>query len=1002
MTIKVMSKNLKLKNNSELFDEVKSQEEIVHLYDRRTFLKLAGFTFAGAMVAGCQQGNVEKAIPYLIKPEEITPGLSYWYTTICSGCTANCGVLVKNRDGRPIKLEGNPDHPISKGGLCAVGQAMVLSLYDSKRLLNPLLQGKETDWETFDANLKSKLEEIKKSDGSVRFLSNTIISPTTNAAITKFLSQFKNSKHVVYDPLSNSAILDSHKVCFGTRVLPKFNFEKAEVIVSIDADFLATWISPVEFTNAYRSGRKLDGKNSKFSYHVQVESRVSLTGSNADKRISVSPNDYKDILLELINEVEKKAGVKKINIPIRSVLKTNFKTDLIDRLWKSKGKSLIICGLNDIQLQILTNYLNSLLENYGTTLNISFQSNQLNGNDKDLAELQNEVESGKVSALFIYGLNPAYDLPDAKTFSSKLNEIPVVVTFADRLNETAEVSNFICPEPHMLESWNDSEQIGGIISIQQPAIQPFGKVKSLTECLSSWSGQSQSSIEIIKEVWKKNYFKFQTKEKDFQKFWNEALQNGYAEYSSQKKNTPPFSISSLSFVKNDSNTNDSDFRLVLYPKLAILDGRHAHNPWLQELPDPVTKIVWDNYASVSQKTASEFNLLEGDVVYIQTSKGSLELPVHIQPGQHDKIVAVALGYGRKGTDRFTDIGPNWLEAKPTVEKGNLVGKNAFVFLKHVDGNVKYSGSTVKISKTGKKYLLASTQEHHSLQEPENVDVNKGKARPIVQKLSFEEYLNVPSSQNLRKAEHPSLWPEEHKYEGHHWGMSIDLSACTGCSACVVGCIAENNIPVVGKDEVHRNRELTWIRIDRYYDEENEDLSISHQPMLCHHCDNAPCETVCPVLATIHSEEGLNQQVYNRCVGTRYCSNNCPYKVRRFNWFDYDQGDDMHRLVLNPDVTVRERGIMEKCSFCIQRIQEAKIDAKSKGIDLKDGDIQPACQQSCPAQAITFGDMNESESLISKQMKDSRYYRVLDELGVRPSVGYLKYVKDRNEEEKVNG
>lgn len=1002
MTTKVMSKNLKLKTNSELFDESKSQEEIVHLYDRRTFLKLAGFTFAGTMVAGCQQGNVEKAIPYLIKPEEITPGLAYWYTTVCAGCTANCGVLVKNRDGRPIKLEGNPDHPISKGGLCAVGQAMVLSLYDSKRLINPLHQGIETDWDTFDANLIKNLEEIKKSNGSVRFLSNTITSPTTNAEIAKFLSQFKNSKHVVYDPLSNSAILDSHKVCFGTRVLPKFNFEKAEVIVSIDADFLATWISPVEYTNAYRSGRKLDGKKSKFSYHVQVESRVSLTGSNADKRISISPDDYKAILLKLINKIEKKAGVKSLTITSKSIFNSNFKTQLVNRLWKSKGKSLIVCGVNDLQLQILVNYLNSLLGNYGTTIDISSPSNQARSNDKDLTALQNEVESKKVSALIIYGLNPVYDLPNAKLFSNKLKEIPLVVTFADRLNETAELSSFVCPEPHMLESWNDSEQNGGIISIQQPAIKPFGQVRPLIEYLSSWSGQLQKPLDIIKEFWKNNYFTRQTREKDFQKFWNEALQNGYAKYSNPKKNTPSFSLSSLSFVKNDSISNDSDFRLVLYSKLAILDGRHAHNPWLQELPDPVTKIVWDNYASISQKTAKDYSLTEGDIISVQADEISLELPVHIQLGQNEKTIAVALGYGKKGTNRFTDIGPNWLEAKPTVEKGSFVGKNAFVFLKYKNENVKYSGSTVKISKTGKKYLLASTQEHHSLQEPENVDVNNGKARPIVQKLSLEEYLNIRSSQNLHKAEHPSLWPEEHKYDGHHWGMSIDLSACTGCSACIIGCIAENNIPVVGKDEVHRNRELTWIRIDRYYDEENGDFSISHQPMMCHHCDNAPCETVCPVLATIHSEEGLNQQVYNRCVGTRYCSNNCPYKVRRFNWFDYDQGDDMHRLVLNPDVTVRERGIMEKCSFCIQRIQEAKIDAKSKGIDLKDGDIQPACQQSCPAQAITFGDMNENESLISKQMKDSRYYRVLDELGVRPSVGYLKYVKDRNEEEKVNG
>jgi molybdopterin-containing oxidoreductase family iron-sulfur binding subunit len=990
-----------------------SQDEIVHLYDRRTFLKLAGFTFAGAMVVGCQQGNVEKAIPYLIKPDEITPGLAYWYTSVCNGCNANCGVLVKNRDGRPIKLEGNPDHPISRGGLCAVGQAMVLSLYDSKRLLNPVVQGKETDWQRFDAVLKNKIEEIKRNNGSVRFLTSTITSPTINASIKSFLSQFKDSKHIVYDPISNSAILDSHEVCFGSRVLPRYHFERAEVIVSIDADFLGTWISPVEFTNAYRSARKLNGKESKFAYHVQIESRVSLTGSNADKRLAVSPDDYKTILIELASEIEIKAGVKKLKVPINSILDPKLRVKLVNRLWSARSKSLIICGVNDIQLQILTNYLNSLLGNFGTTVDISLPSNQSNGSDKNLADLQNEIQSRKVDALFIYGLNPAYDLPNAKIFSSKLKEIPLVVTFADRLNETAEVSSFVCPEPHMLESWNDSELVSGVISIQQPAIKSFGQVKPLIECLSSWSGEPQKAVDLIKENWKSNYFNLQSKEKDFQKFWpatkrvvshkwDSALQHGFAEYSPVKEKFPSFNYSALNFIKINSAQSDSEFKLVLYPKIGILDGRHAHNPWLQELPDPVTKIVWDNYVSISQAIAEKLNLSEGDVVSIQTNKDSLELPIHIQPGQHDKTIAVALGYGRKGTDRFTNIGPNWLEARPTVEKGSLVGKNAFGLLEFENGNVKYSGIMVRVVKTEKKYLLASTQEHHSLQEPENVDVLNGKARPIVQKLTLEEYLLAPHSQNLHGEEHPSLWPEEHKYTGHHWGMTIDLSACTGCSACVIACIAENNIPVVGKDEVYRNRELTWIRIDRYYDEENGDLSISHQPMMCHHCDNAPCETVCPILATVHSEEGLNQQIYNRCVGTRYCSNNCPYKVRRFNWFDYEHQDEMQKLVLNPDVTVRERGIMEKCSFCIQRIQEVKIKAKIEEIELKDGDIKPACQQSCPAQAITFGDINNKESMILKQMKDTRYYQVLDELGIRPSVGYLKYVKDRNVEEKVNG
>jgi molybdopterin-containing oxidoreductase family iron-sulfur binding subunit len=429
----------------------------------------------------------------------------------------------------------------------------------------------------------------------------------------------------------------------------------------------------------------------------------------------------------------------------------------------------------------------------------------------------------------------------------------------------------------------------------------------------------------------------------------------------------------------------------------MLDGRHAHNPWLQELPDPVTKIVWDNYASVSPATAARLGLQESGVVRLEADGAGIELPVHVQPGQHDGAIAVALGYGRKGTDRFTRIGPQWFEAEPIVPPGGLVGKNAAPFLRFAGGALEYDNVPVTVTATGKSHPLVSTQEHHSLHVPEHLAPRNRERRPIVQETTLGEYTKDPSAGSFGRHEAVSLWPEEHTYDGSHWGMAIDLSACTGCSACLVGCMAENNIPVVGKDEVRRNREMTWIRIDRYYTEQDGRFSVAHQPMLCQHCGNAPCETVCPVLATVHSKEGLNQQVYNRCVGTRYCSNNCPYKVRRFNWFEYPHGDDLHRLVLNPDVTVRERGVMEKCSFCVQRIQEAKINAKKNGLPVKDGDIQPACQQSCPARAIVFGDMNNPESQLAQRMKDERFYRVLEETGVRPSVGYMTLVRDSGEE-----
>jgi len=395
-------------------------------------------------------------------------------------------------------------------------------------------------------------------------------------------------------------------------------------------------------------------------------------------------------------------------------------------------------------------------------------------------------------------------------------------------------------------------------------------------------------------------------------------------------------------------------------------------------------------------------VIDGDIVRIEAQGTSLVLPAHVQPGQHDAVIAVALGYGRKGTDRFTNIGPQWFETKPTVPPGGLVGKNAASFIKLEAGSLVYDIQQVSISKTGRNYTLACTQEHQSLHVPAHLDPTHGERRPIVQEATFAAFVKNPNAGSFEKHELPTMWPEDHKYTGHHWGMSVDLSACTGCSACVISCQAENNIPLVGKDEVFRNREMVWMRIDRYYDElPNGDVTVQHQPMMCQHCGNAPCETVCPVLATVHSEEGLNQQVYNRCVGTRYCSNNCPYKVRHFNWFEYEHGDAMQRLVLNPDITVRERGVMEKCSMCVQRIQEGKIEAKKSGAQVKDGDIQPACAQSCPAKAIVFGDMNDPNSELVKRVKNPRHYHVLEEIGVRPSVGYMTLVRNREEGEEAH-
>ncbi|MBX2990075.1 MAG: 4Fe-4S dicluster domain-containing protein [Bacteroidetes bacterium] len=972
-------------------------EEETTGFDRRSFLKLAGFSF-GAILAGCQEGKLEKAIPFLIQPEEVTPGLAYWYSTTCHGCSAACGVLAKNRDGRPVKLEGNPDHPLSRGGLCAIGQASLLTVYDSQRLRAPHAGGKQITWEELDAAVMDAL--ARHAPSGIRILTGTINSPATLAVINRFLARYGNARHIQYDAISTSAILDAHALSHGVRVLPHYRFDKAKTIVSFAADFLGSWISAVEFTAAYRKGRSLEGTPPKFSRHIHIESALSLTGSNADKRIAVSPGEMQASVKLLMMNLLKKSGTP-ASVAAPNLAFADQIEEIAGELWNARGESLVVCGANDTHTQLMVNVINQLLGNYGSTLDVERPSLQAKGNDAELNSLLDEIESGQVGILITAGCNPVYDLPVGTSLGEKLATLPLTIALSDRLDETASAARFALPLPHPLEGWNDAEPVAGVVAVTQPVMQSLSNGRSLAESLARWMGEKKTAYELIREEWNATIFKRATGATTFEKFWNDAVMTGVAQ-----ANPPPVKASFKQSVIADTlnepaSTETGSMMLVLQPSLTMLDGRHAHNPWLHELPDPVTKIVWDNYASLSQRAALRLGVVKGDIVTITTDDGKrIALPVHIQPGQHEGVVAVAFGYGRKGTDRFFDIGPKWMQSRPTVEKGHLVGVNAAPLLAFVNGSLQYAGRNVTLAPTSRSVELVATQEYDSLYNPDLLGKPTTERRPIVQETTLAAYTKDPSAGSFDKHEIVSMWSDDHKYTGHHWGMAIDLTACTGCSACVVSCQAENNIPVVGKDEVRRNREMTWIRIDRYYDESDGNFSVAHQPMMCQHCGNAPCETVCPVLATVHNDEGLNQQIYNRCVGTRYCANNCPYKIRRFNWFHYYRGDDMQRMVLNPDVTVRDRGVMEKCSFCVQRIQLAKIEAKRDGRPVKDGDVQPACAQSCPAKAIMFGDMNDPKSTIAAQMKDPRYYRVLEEIGVKPSVGYMTLVHDREETKEV--
>ncbi len=961
---------------------------------RRGFLQLVGFGLTSAGLASCSRGPAVHAIPALEASPEFVPGRGYWIASTCAGCEAGCGVLAKCRDGRPVKLEGAPSHPVSAGGLCPAGQGSILSLYDSHRFdgAQRVVDGAPAavDWSVADAELGAAFERVRAEGGRVRLLTGTIHSPSTRAAIQRFVDGFGDARHVAYDGLSASAILDAHAATHGARVLPRYAFDRARTIVAFDADFLSTWISPVEFTAAYTAGRALESDAPRMSRHFHLEARTSLTGCRADVRRRLAPRDAGAALSGLCDHLEQRAGVQgRLAGAAQSAPEAELLARMADELWSTRGESLVVAGANDVALQVLVNYANHLLGGYGATLDVVRPSQQRQGDDGTLATLAEELAAGSVDVLIVAGVNPIYDLG---------GELPVesaelLVSSAGAPDETSARAAWIFPEPHYLEAWNDAEPHVGGYTLTQPTVPLLRDGRTLRASLSRWAGDERADDELLRHHWRTAIFPRQRAASDFDAFFDQALHDGHFVLDAPASAAGPFRADAVRAVASGAVPGAETLELVLYPKAGMLDGRHGHNPWLHELPDPVSKITWDNYACLSPATAAERGLTEGDEVRVTPADGAVEvvLPVHVQRGQHDGVVAIALGYGRLGTDRFSNVGPGWLGDRPTVDAGGVVGVNAAVLATLGRGPRRFAGALVEVAATGSARELAATQDYHSLSLPEHLAIEGHEVREIVFSGSYEEWQENPGGAVHRHAlPAEDLWQEDHP-KRTAWGMAIDLARCTGCSACVVGCQAENNVPVVGRDEVQRHREMSWLRIDRYYQGDDDALRTLHQPMLCQHCDHAPCESVCPVLATVHSSEGLNQQVYNRCVGTRYCANTCPYKVRRFNWFDYPHEDRLQNHSLNPDVTIRSRGVMEKCSFCVQRIQEAKAEARREGREVRDGDVVPACQQSCPASAIVFGDLQDPDSRVAQLAAKPRAYSVLEELNVQPSVRYLAHV-----------
>jgi MoCo/4Fe-4S cofactor protein with predicted Tat translocation signal len=1023
-------------NKTEGFEEATKnefKEELLPLADlddkglldatspRRDFLKYLGFSTAAAAVAASCEIPVRKSVPYLQRPDNVTPGIANCYaSTYINGGDA-IPVVVKQRDGRPIKIEGNDVSKLTNGGTSAQAQASVLDLYDTTRLRYPMQkEGKDfKEVTTFDAF--DKMVGAAIAGKTVAVLTGTVNSPSTQQIITEFLAKYPGSRHVQYDAVSHAGMLLANEACYGKKAIPSYHFDNAKVIVSLGADFLGTWLSPVEFASQYAKNKKVVGDKPSLSKHIQFESMMSLTGSNADDRYMHKPSETGAValaLLSLLNGSVAKPDIKDAKLAAGIM-------DTAAALKANAGAGLVVCGSNDVNVQIVVNAINEAIGANGKTVNWAATSNYRKGIDADMNTLVNDMNTGAIGAVIVCGVNPAYTYTDAKKFTDGLSKV-VSISCNGTMDETTEYCKYIIPSHHWLESWGDAEPKTGYFSMVQPTINPLFKTRAFQTTLLKWSGSTVADYET--------YFKAFWTGKLGADAYNKALQDGVVEPATPVVGGGGFSAGKLAEAAAKlAAVKGGATEVVLYQKVGMGNGSQANNPWLQELPDPISKVTWDNYAMMGtamykemfgkdvlkDKGASDAYEVnpEKPVIKVTANGKSLELPVLLIPGVQKNTIAVALGYGRKSAaDKDGDL---------TATKENIgraaagAGKNAYILAGFDGATVQYNAD-VKIEKTSTTYPLAQTQVH---------GVTEG--RPVIYETSLKQFIANPAEMmhhiNEEKdittangskdfVKDATMYPHFEK-PGVKWGMSIDLNTCTGCSACVVACNAENNVSVVGKIQVQRAHEMHWLRIDRYFTGDLENPDVVFQPMMCQHCDNAPCENVCPVAATNHSSEGLNQMTYNRCIGTRYCANNCPYKVRRFNWLDYTGADsfknnqqpligkdmddvvlqmneDLTRMVLNPDVTVRSRGVIEKCSFCVQRLQEAKLDAKKQQDPTMVRNVKTACMQACPTQAISFGNVNDKASEVSKAREDKhRAFYVLEQLHVLPNVSYLAKVRN---------
>ncbi|MBX7220520.1 MAG: TAT-variant-translocated molybdopterin oxidoreductase [Blastocatellia bacterium] len=946
--------------------------------NRRKFMKIMGASFALAGLTACGVAAPEdKIVPYVKAPENMVPGKTLQFATGLTLGGVSKGVLVTSYMGRPIKIEGNPDHPASLGATDAFTQAALLGLYDPDRSQAVRYFGEIRPWDVFSTNFRTALAEQKKKQGAgIRILTENVTSPTIGWQFQQIQKDFPQAKWHQYEPANRDHFYEGMKVAFGSYTDAVYQFDKADVVLALEADFLTTGAGAVRYTRDFMSKRKIrEGKKEMNRLYV-AESMPSSTGAVSDHRLPLKSSDIETVA----RAVAAQLGVNVGSAPVLEATLSKWVEAAVKDLKAHKGACLVVAGDHQPPVvHALVQAINQNLENVGKTVTYiepveTSPVNQL----ESLKQLVTDINSGAVELLLIVGGNPVYNAPVDFKFEEAMKKVKMCIHLSLYHDETSHLAHWHIPQTHELENWSDARAYEGTVNIIQPLIAPLYKeTKSLHEILAMFTEAfNQSPYSLVRDYWRT-----QKTTGDFESFWRKALHDGVVPETARPAKTVALQMDKVTAeAAKPAAASGGKKELHLQACHGVYDGRFANNGWLQELPKPLTKLTWDNAALMSWETAQGFGVANEDLVELTFKGRKMRVPVWIVPGHAKDSVTVHLGYGR------TKAGH--------VAEG--AGFNAYALRSSTE---MWGGADLSVSKVGERYELACTQEHF--------DMNGGRMdeqhdREIIRVGTLEEYKKKPdfAQEDVDKPGHDplTLFGNDHPYTGRAWGLAIDTSLCTGCNACVVACVAENNSPVVGKDQVRRGREMQWIRIDQYFSGDIAAPQIHHQPVMCQHCEAAPCEVVCPVAATTHSTEGINEMTYNRCIGTKYCSNNCPYKVRRFNFLAYQDFDTpVIQLGRNPNVTVRSRGVMEKCTFCVQRVNAARIEAEKENRPIADGEIKTACQQVCPAEAIVFGDLNDKTSRVAKLKAEPTGYGLLGELNTRPRVNYLATIRNPNSE-----